>query len=267
MLNLFTRKNTSKKDAIFLHVPKTGGSTFVGLLKDSIKISKEDQNLPSHIIDQIGNVKISHIDFSNLNRVFQTPEIFDVNRHSEFKNNFLIFMLIRHPLDRLVSEFTFQYHLLNGKNGNKNAAIISKLSPLPNTLEAYNKFPHTHNYQIKFLLGRKIADPKPVTLKDFNKIINSIEELSIECGLTENYSDFLIKFQSLTTIKLKKRVVIRKRTPIEYQLFVDDNLKTQILKSNNYDFKLYEYIKNKFANEQVKKSGPFKYNNSNDFIV
>ena len=82
-------------------------------------------------------------------------------------------MLIRHPVDRIVSEFTFQYHMLNGKNGNVNAAIISKLKPLPTTLEAYINFSNTHNYQIKFLLGRKIADPKPVTNSDYAKIIKS----------------------------------------------------------------------------------------------
>ena len=38
-------------------------------------------------------------------------------------------MLIRNPIDRMISEFNFQYHMLKGKDGNKNAAIISKLKP------------------------------------------------------------------------------------------------------------------------------------------
>ncbi|MFT4645557.1 MAG: hypothetical protein ACI8ZX_001974 [Planctomycetota bacterium] len=267
MFNIFSRKNVSKKDTIFLHVPKTGGSTFVGLLKDSIKIPKEDQKLPSHVIDQIANVKISHIDFSSLNRFFQTPEIFDKNRRLDFKSKFLIFMLIRNPVDRIVSEFTFQYHMLNGKNGNVNAAILSKLNPLPNTLDKYIKFPHTQNYQIKFLLGRKIADPKPITQSDYTKIIDGINDLSIHCGLTESYNHFLNKFQSLTSIKLKKDIVIRKRTPLQYEMFVDENLKNKIIKYNSYDFKLYEYVKNIINSDLETNSGSFSYNRSNDFIV
>lgn len=267
MLNLFKKKNNSIKDVIFLHVPKTGGSTFVGLLKDSIKIPKEDQKLHSHIIDKIGNVKISHIDFSNLNRFFQTPEIFDKASQIEFKDRFLIFMLIRNPVDRIVSEFTFQYHILNGKKGNVNAAIISKLKPLPTTLEAYINFPQTHNYQIKFLLGRKIADPKPVTNSDYAKIIDSIEELPIHCGLTEYYNQFLDTFQEYTSIKLKKKIIIRKRTPIQYEMSVDDSLKRKILKCNKYDYKLYSYIKEKTTTGFKNKPKEYKYNNSNDFIV
>tara|TARA_B100000787_G_scaffold147220_1_gene118115 strand:- start:533 stop:799 length:267 start_codon:yes stop_codon:yes gene_type:complete len=85
MLNLFKKNNNSKKEVIFLHVPKTGGSTFVGLLKDSIKIPEEDQKLHSHVIDKIGNVRISHIDFTNLNRFFQTPEILDKKSQLAFK--------------------------------------------------------------------------------------------------------------------------------------------------------------------------------------
>ncbi|MDO6597356.1 sulfotransferase family 2 domain-containing protein [Oceanihabitans sp. 2_MG-2023] len=267
MIKLFQRKNISKKNAFFLHIPKTGGSTFVGLLKDSIKITKEDYKLPSHIIDQIGNVKISHIDFSTKHRYFQSPEIFDKSLHLNFKDKFLIFMLIRHPVDRIVSEFTFQYHILNGKDGNTNAAIISKLRPLPNSLKEYIKFPHTHNYQIKFLLGRKIADPKPITASDYQKIIDSIETLSIHCGLTENYSQFLHQFQELTSVKLKKHITIRKRTPIEYEMFLDDALKSKILKYNAYDYKLYSYVKEKLNNKAGMNFNTFKYNNSNDFIV
>ena len=58
-----------------MHVPKTGGSTFVGLLKDSIKIPIEDQKLHSHVIDKVGNVRISHIDFTNLNKVGNNSNI------------------------------------------------------------------------------------------------------------------------------------------------------------------------------------------------
>lgn len=267
MLNLFKKKNNSKKEAIFLHVPKTGGSTFVGLLKDSIKIPIEDQKLHSHVIDKVGNVRISHIDFTNLNRFFQTPEIFDKKSQFAFKDRVLIFMLIRHPVDRIVSEFTFQYHMLNGKNGNVNAAIISKLKPLPTTLEAYINFSNTHNYQIKFLLGRKIADPKPVTNSDYAKIIDRIEQLPIHCGLTENYNQFLDTFQEHTSIKLKKKIIIRKRTPIEYEMFVDDSLRRNILKCNEYDYKLYRYIKEKTKVDFKNNSSGYKYNTSNDFIV
>lgn len=266
MISIF-KKNSATKDSLFVHIPKAGGSTFVGLLMDSIKIPKNDKAIPTHIIDNVGNVRISHIDFSTENRFFQTPEIFNKEREEDFKNQLLIFMLVRNPVDRTLSEFNFQYHMLKGKAGNKNAAIISKLKPLPNTIEDYIKFPHTHNYQVKFLLGRKIADPKPVSKKDFERVIDTIENLNIECGLTENYSQFLDLFQTKTGVKLKKKVIIRKRTPLELELFVDDVLKEKIKKLNNYDTMLYEYVKAKINNKIDSSQSKFSYNNSNDFIV
>ena len=62
--NIFNKSKLPSQEIVFLHVPKTGGSTFVGLLKDSIKISNEQRKQPSHIIDQIGDVQVKHIDFS-----------------------------------------------------------------------------------------------------------------------------------------------------------------------------------------------------------
>ena len=100
--------NRSKNKFIFLHVPKTGGSTFVGLLKDSIKISKIDKDIPTHIIDNIGNIQIKHIDFSNEERRFQCPEIFKNNVQESTK----VFMLLRDPVERIISEFNFQYHFI-----------------------------------------------------------------------------------------------------------------------------------------------------------
>ena len=237
----FFKKPTikSKNKVVFLHVPKTGGSTFVGLLKDSIKLSKKEKLIPSHIIDQIGNVQIKHIDFSNNDRRFQYPEILN----SEIEKNTKVFMLLRDPVERIISEFNFQFHLLNGKEGNKNAAIISKLKPIPTSINKYIEFPNTQNYQTKFLLGRKIADPKSVSNDEFKMIINGVKNIPIYCGVTEDYSSFLHLFQEETGIQLNKKITIRKKTPQEYKRDISDDLKKKILKLNQYDYKLYNYVK------------------------
>jgi hypothetical protein len=231
--------NKSKNKVVFLHVPKTGGSTFVGLLKDSIKLSKSDSLIPTHIIDQIGNVYIKHIDFSNEERRFQYPSIFN----GEFEQGTKVFMLLRDPVERIISEFNFQFHLLNGKNGNKNAAIISKLNPTPKTISDYIKFPQTQNYQTKFLLGRKIADPKQVSQAEFEKVVNGIKNIPIYCGITEEYSRFLSLFQNQTGIKLKNKITVRKKTPKDLKFAVSDSLKNRIIELNKYDYELFNYVK------------------------
>ena len=77
--------------------------------------------------------------------------LFNSNQNQEFINSQL-FILFRDPVERIVSEFNFQYHILNGKNGDQKAAILSKLKPRPNSIEEYIEFKETQNYQTKFLL-------------------------------------------------------------------------------------------------------------------
>ena len=268
IFNIFNRsKNNNNEEITFLHVPKTGGSTFVGLLKDSIKINKEDEKIPSHIIDQIGNIHIKHIDFSTQDRKFQYPELFDNNKALNLNPQHKIFMLIRNPLDRMISEFNFQYHMLKGKDGNKNAAIISKLHPIPNSLKEYIQFPHTQNYQVKFLLGRKIADPRPVTQVEYNRIISVIDQLPIYCGLTEEYSQFLNTFQTETGLQLKKNIVIRKKTPSELKSNLTQDLNEEILQLNKYDQMLYAFVKNKINRDNSSLETTYNYKDDAGFVI
>ena len=111
-INQPNKKSVSSN--VFIHIPKCGGSSFVGLLKDSTKPNVHERERPTHLVTQVGNTSIEHIDFSTYDRKFRAPQIFsdDYNEVYKAKN---IFMLVRNPFDRLYSEFNFQFHILNGK--------------------------------------------------------------------------------------------------------------------------------------------------------
>lgn len=248
----------------FIHIPKCGGSTFVGLLKDSVPLSENEKKIPTHNIQLIGNIKIEHVDFSNPDRKFRRPQIFDPLKQTPFIGQ-QIFMIARNPLDRLFSEFNFQYHILNGKMGNPNAAIISKLKPSPSTFEDYIEFPETQNYQCKFLIGRKLADPNPITDKEFDIIIASIKKLNIQLGLTECFEQFIRKYSSITKQQLKTEVIHRKQTPSNIKCDISVETKKKVMLLNEYDYKLYNFIKTLISNEtyfdkveyNIKTSGTF----------
>ena len=60
MLKYFLNKSKTSlanKELIFIHIPKCGGSIFVGLLMDSIKPKNFDPTTPTHKIDKVGNKK------------------------------------------------------------------------------------------------------------------------------------------------------------------------------------------------------------------
>lgn len=253
------------KESTFIHIPKCGGSSFVGLLKDSISISSEEKKISTHNIRKVGEINIEHVDFSTSERRFRKPQMFHESKNDAFLNQ-NIFMLARNPLHRLVSEFNFQFYILNGKNGNQNAGIISKLKPLPNNFESYIEFPNTQNYQCKFLLGRKLADHVKITESEFKLIINSIEKLNIHLGLTEYYTQFVAKFSNVTKQKLNSEILHRKQTPSEIKTNITDETKKKVLFFNQFDYRLYEYIKNRISNELIENQSKFKVKSTDTFI-
>ena len=83
MLKYFLNKSKNSldnKESIFIHIPKCGGSTFVGLLMDPIKPQNFDPSTPTHKIDKVGNTKIMHVDFSSKDRKFKVPAFFNSNK-------------------------------------------------------------------------------------------------------------------------------------------------------------------------------------------
>ena len=265
MLKYFFNKSKNSldnKESIFIHIPKCGGSTFVGLLMDSIKPKNFDPTTLTHKIDKVGNTRILHIDFNSKDRKFKAPTIFNSNQNQKFINSQL-FILFRDPVERIISEFNFQYHILNGKNGDQKAAILSKLKPRPNSIEEYIEFKETQNYQTKFLLGKPLRYAKNVGANDFKKIINTIEGLSIYCGITNQYASFLNLFEKKTGVKLKKKVLVRKKTPFLYFDPVSEATKRRIIALNKYDYQLFEYAKEKIVINKNK----FIFQEKDQFIV
>lgn len=256
MFNLFKKKHI--ENILFLHIPKTGGSTFIGHLKDSLGVKHD---IPTHKTNKIKHIEIKHVDFQDNERKFIFPKVF----HPNFKYNGKIFIIIRNPIDRLLSEFNFQYHILNGKNGNKQAAIISKLKPTPQCFEEYIEFKETHNYQTKFLIGRPINDKKPITFEDFKIITYSFESLPFFFGTTNNYSEFLNIFESESKIKLRKTVVVRKKTPEALKIEISEQIRERIKALNQFDFALYDYAQQQGKSSKVLKR--FKFNKDDNFII
>ena len=225
----------------FIHIPKTGGSTFVNLLQESLlnQYSEVDR---THHISQIRDVMIMHINFKHPQRISKSVLLFNDSFFEKYKH-LHFFTIIRNPLDRLVSEYLFQT-----KNG-YNKAIISKLHPTPNTFHEYVQHDEVHNYQVGFLSGRGVADSATITQDDLDNVIQLLEKYNFTVGFNESYSEFLKSFQSITGHSLNKQFKICKKADNVLKKNILDSLTHNDIKliqeKSALDFKLYDYFKKK----------------------
>jgi hypothetical protein len=230
---------------VFVHIPKTGGSTFVNLLLESL-MNRTQKNMVfdrCHLIENIKHVYIQHLDFKQEHRPSKCYKMF-TDENDEFYKNKKVFTIVRHPIDRLISEYIFQSKILSRKN----AAILKNLHQNPKTFEEYIKCPEVWNYQVAFLTGKGVADQNRPSENDLKSVIRTIDTFNIKVGITEDYQSFIEMFQSETCININKEVNLLKKAPDDIKTTIVNNLtketKEYIIKTNELDYALYKYAKN-----------------------
>jgi hypothetical protein len=216
---------------IFIHIPKTGGTTINCVMNKTQWQTKPDFNY-RHILYETKR--------SNSNDIFNPV---NYNKY----DNYNIFMLLRNPIDRLISE----YYFIKDRS-----EFMSLIKPIPKNLNAYIKSKPTQNYMIGFLLGKRMYDEELVTEDDLELVINTINNLDIHVGIFEAYAKSLSHFSSITGFKLPKNIDVKRITLNRPKLeSISEETKELIKKNNALDFKLYAYCLKRFE-ENTKDFNP-----------
>ncbi|TVZ58903.1 sulfotransferase family protein [Flavobacteriaceae bacterium MAR_2010_105] len=235
-----------KSKNIFIHIPKTGGTTINCAMNNSQWQTKPDFNY-RHIIYET--------------KKSNSKDIFLPENHSKYLE-FKIFMLLRNPIDRLISE----YYFIKDR-----PEFMSLIRPVPRSLKEYIKNKQTNNYMIGFLVGKRMYDKRYVNNEDYELVINAIEKLNIHVGLFEEFEKSLLYFGTQTKIKWPKNIPI-KRITLSRPKFddVSDEIKELIIKHNSLDFKLYNYCKTRFDNQALALNKTSNFNfvgNKYDYVL
>lgn len=233
-----------KENQIFIHVPKTGGTTLNCALYGTEVPKHADFNF-RHIVAE---TKMSN-----------SADIFNPIKNEQYKR-YQIFMMLRHPLDRIISE----YYFIKERD-----EFFSLLKPSPKNFEEYALHRQTANYVVSFLLGNRIyANVRPER-GDLNLVKNAIEDLNIRVGIYEDFKKSLAYFESSLNLKWpkiieSKRVTIRRPKQEE----ISSTLRAKILAHHELDLKLYEFALNRF-NEvgQIKVPNYKITDNRYDFVL
>jgi Sulfotransferase family len=231
---------------IFIHIPKTGGTTI-----NCIMNKTEWQTTP---------------DFNYRHIIYETKksnseDIFDPVNYDEYMG-YNIFMILRDPIDRLISE----YYFIKDRQ-----EFLSLIQPVPRNFKQYVLSRQTNNYMIGFLVGKRMFDKNLVNNEDLELVLDTINNLNINVGIFESYSKSLSYFSSITGIKWPKNIDIKRITLNRPSIDqVSEEIKELIKKNNSLDFKLYNYCLEKFEenskNLEPNKSFVFK-GNKYDYVL
>jgi hypothetical protein len=236
---------SNEQQPIFIHIPKTGGTSINCVMKGT-----EWQTPLDH--------HYRHLDFET--KTSTCGDIFDKNNLNTYQKEF-IFMMLRHPVDRLISEY---YYI------RKNTEFMGFLTTKPESFEEYVENPQTANYMLKFLDGQRIYSEDNLTESRAIEITQLIDKLNIHVGIFEEYDRSLSYFSEVgdfnwpETIEVKRATINRpsiKQIPVE--------LLNKILSANELDMQLYKHCLAKLiARTQKTSINKIKYQGGRfDFII
>lgn len=215
------------KKPIFIHIPKTGGTSI-----NSIMQGTEWQTTPDY--------HYRHIIYET--KQSNSGDIFELKNKEIFQEEF-IFTMLRHPVDRLVSEYYFL---------RKHDEFMSLLDVKPSTFEEFIELKQTSNYMLKFLNGASIYDKNEMTEQRADEIISLIDELDIHVGIYEHYDLSLNYFSEVGGFTWPKKIDVKRATINRPHInTISKSIQNRILETNQLDFKLYQHCLNKLTSRSI----------------
>ena len=240
---------------IFIHIPKTGGSTLRSVFKkntrpehaiflDGIKPKKSITELlsaPSHILSKT-NLIYGHLDFG---------------LHEQINKKPVYLTMLRHPVERVVSHYYYaknhEVHILHGAIHKKKLSLLDFVSSGIST--------EMDNLQTRMLTGTSFYGNNEIpyggcTQKMAEKAFSNLETNFLAYGIMEKFNWSVLYFGKIlnwnksTFIRHNKGNTERQRIKLSQAEY------SKIASINKYDMYLYEKAKKRFV-EKVKSELPY----------
>ena len=165
--------NDDSAKPVVIHVPKTGGTTLIMAITRGKMQPKADEHY-RHVLWNEDRT-ITH---SNCGDLFE-PD--GAERYAGRK----VMLTLRTPIDRLESE----YHFLGNREEYRTLWTRHNQTTFPPTFAEFVAADGSAESITKFLLGRDLYDPTPVTAEEGERVLARLDELDFVFGLTHEMVD------------------------------------------------------------------------------
>ncbi len=234
----------SDQKLIYVHIPKTGGSTLQAIIirqygkKKFFRINKKNSLEDFNLLDKKNiNLLVGHFPFG-YHKYFDQPE----------KIQYL--SLIRNPIERLVSNY---YHILARENNPHHSMLVENNYSIKQFIE-HGVNGKTENCYVRFFSNNINAPHNSCTTEMLEQAKKNIETHFPIVGITELYDESILLMKN--HFGWKQPYYIKKnKARINYNIQndVDKDTIATIKQYNQLDIALYDWAKKRLES-QIKSS-------------
>lgn len=247
---------TISKIPLFIHIPKTAGSS----IEEILYLNNYKESRPQKVLKKYRHLDILKKEYQYLNYVSKHHlplSVYKTSLENQIKNNYHLFAVVRNPYERIISDFRFwvsqfypQHHYSSHNQFRKLSLKIKEIIPdLKVNSENLNSFVHyvlgDEHYNFSLLDGHLIPmheyTHKPIKHTKKRKYISFCQILKFE-KLDQDLNKFIKRLHlniplnsTRTTVHNKSKG--QKLTPQE----LDTESLDLIKKRYSLDFKLFGY--------------------------